>query len=60
MRSALRIGVLGVALAWLLRKPNVDVIPGASSVAQVEQNAAAADIELSDADDARLSALARG
>ena len=36
-----------VALAWLLYHPNVLVIPGAKSVAQVEANAAAADIELS-------------
>ncbi len=47
-----------VALAWLLRKPNVVVIPGASGVRQVEENAATADIDLSDEDDARLSALA--
>lgn len=48
-----------VALAWLIRKPNVVAIPGASSVRQVEENVAAADIELSDEEDARLSALAR-
>jgi aryl-alcohol dehydrogenase-like predicted oxidoreductase len=47
-----------VALAWLIRKPNVVVIPGASSVHQLEQNAAAADVSLSGADDARLAALA--
>jgi aryl-alcohol dehydrogenase-like predicted oxidoreductase len=35
-----------VALAWLLAKPNVVVIPGASSVDQLEANAAAADLEL--------------
>ena len=46
-----------VALAWLVRKPNVVAIPGASSVRQVEENAAAADIELGDDEDARLSAL---
>ncbi len=44
-----------VALAWLLRKPNVVVIPGASSVDQLEQNVAAADLELSDEDDAVLA-----
>lgn len=49
-----------VALAWLLRKPNVVVIPGASSVQQLEQNVAAADVELSDEDDAMLGALAAG
>jgi aryl-alcohol dehydrogenase-like predicted oxidoreductase len=45
-----------VALAWLVRKPNVVVIPGASSVAQLEANAAAADIDLSDEEDAALVA----
>ena len=45
-----------VALAWLIRKPNVVVIPGASSVAQVEANAAAADLELTDEEDAALVA----
>jgi aryl-alcohol dehydrogenase-like predicted oxidoreductase len=35
-----------VALAWTIRHPNVVAIPGASSVAQLESNAAAADIEL--------------
>lgn len=47
-----------VALAWLIRKPNVVAIPGASSVRQLEENVAAADLELSDDDDARLTALA--
>jgi aryl-alcohol dehydrogenase-like predicted oxidoreductase len=47
-----------VALAWLIRRPNVVVIPGASSVAQVEANAAAADIELTDDEDAALVAAA--
>jgi aryl-alcohol dehydrogenase-like predicted oxidoreductase len=47
-----------VALAWLIRKPNVVAIPGASSVRQLEDNVAAADLELSDDDDARLTALA--
>jgi aryl-alcohol dehydrogenase-like predicted oxidoreductase len=37
-----------VALAWLIRQPNVVAIPGASSVAQLETNVAAADLELSD------------
>jgi aryl-alcohol dehydrogenase-like predicted oxidoreductase len=48
-----------VALAWLIRKPNVVAIPGASGVQQAEQNAAAADLELSDDDEARLSQVAR-
>lgn len=45
-----------VALAWLIRRPNVVVIPGASSLAQAESNAAAADLELSDDEDAALTA----
>jgi aryl-alcohol dehydrogenase-like predicted oxidoreductase len=49
-----------VALAWVIRRPNVVAIPGASSVHQMEQNAAAADIDLSDEEDARLSTLASG
>jgi diketogulonate reductase-like aldo/keto reductase len=40
----------------LIRRPNVVVIPGASSAAQVEVNAAAADIELTDDEDAALVA----
>ena len=43
-----------VALAWVIRHPNVVVIPGASSVAQLESNAAAADLELTDDEVARL------
>ena len=46
-----------VALAWLIRKPNVVAIPGASSVEQLEQNAAAGDIELSDAESSQLDSL---
>jgi aryl-alcohol dehydrogenase-like predicted oxidoreductase len=37
-----------VALAWAIRRPSVVAIPGASSVEQVESNAAAADLELHD------------
>ena len=37
-----------VALAWVIRHPNVIVIPGASSVAQLESNVAAAELELTD------------
>src|SRR6202012_4817002 len=36
-----------IALAWVIRSPVVTAIPGASSVAQLESNVAAADIELS-------------
>lgn len=47
-----------VALAWLVRRPNVVAIPGASSVAQLEANAAAAEVELSDPEDAQLTEAA--
>jgi len=46
-----------ISLAWLIRKPNVVAIPGASSVAQLEENIAAGDIELSDEDAAVLDRL---
>ena len=46
-----------VALAWLISLPGVVAIPGASSVEQLEFNAAAADIELpTDARDALTNA----
>ncbi len=45
-----------VSLAWLLRRPNVVVIPGASSVAQAESNAEAADLELTASEDEELTA----
>ena len=35
-----------VALAWLIAKPNVVAIPGASSVEQLRHNVAAADLDL--------------
>lgn len=44
-----------VALAWVIRRPNVVAIPGASSVEQLERNCEAADLELSDDDDQRLT-----
>jgi len=37
-----------VALAWAIRRPAVVAIPGASSVEQLESNAAAAEIDLTD------------
>ena len=46
-----------VALAWLIHKPNVVAIPGASSVKQVEDNVAAAGIDLSDEEVAHLDTL---
>jgi aryl-alcohol dehydrogenase-like predicted oxidoreductase len=46
-----------VSLAWLIHMPNVVAIPGASSVQQVEENAAAADVTLSDDEIAQLDSL---
>jgi aryl-alcohol dehydrogenase-like predicted oxidoreductase len=43
-----------VALAWLVSKPNVVAIPGASSVRQVEENVAAADLVLDSEETALL------
>jgi aryl-alcohol dehydrogenase-like predicted oxidoreductase len=48
-----------VALAWLLGLPQVVVIPGASSVEQLESNVAAADLELSATEQADLTVAAR-
>lgn len=48
-----------VALAWLLKDPQVIVIPGARSVAQLEANAAAADLELSPEDIQRIDRVVR-
>jgi diketogulonate reductase-like aldo/keto reductase len=45
-----------VALAYLLRHPNLFVIPKASSVPHVEENAGAARLELSAADISRIDA----
>jgi aryl-alcohol dehydrogenase-like predicted oxidoreductase len=48
-----------VALAWLLGLPQVVVIPGASSVEQLESNVAAADLQLSATEQADLTVVAR-
>ncbi|CCG01512.1 aldo/keto reductase [Blastococcus saxobsidens] len=48
-----------VALAWLIAQPRVVVIPGASSVAQLESNAAADGLGLADDEVAALTAAAR-
>jgi aryl-alcohol dehydrogenase-like predicted oxidoreductase len=48
-----------IALAWLLALPRVVVIPGASSVEQVEFNAAAAELDLADDERAALTDAAR-
>ena len=47
-----------VALAWAVRSPAVVAIPGASSVAQLESNAAAADLVLAADEVTALSAAA--
>jgi aryl-alcohol dehydrogenase-like predicted oxidoreductase len=48
-----------VALAWLLGLPRVVVIPGASSVEQMEFNAAAAELVLAGDEQSALTAAAR-
>jgi aryl-alcohol dehydrogenase-like predicted oxidoreductase len=48
-----------IALAWLLGLPRVVVIPGASSVEQMEFNAAAGELRLADDEQAALTAAAR-
>jgi aryl-alcohol dehydrogenase-like predicted oxidoreductase len=47
-----------VALAWVIHHPAVAAIPGASTVAQVESNAAAAGIDLTSDEYEALSAAA--
>lgn len=47
-----------VALAWVIHHPNVVAIPGASSVRQLEHNAAAADLSLSEDEMDRLTTAA--
>ena len=49
-----------IALAWLVGKPGVLAIPGAKSVEQMEQNAAAAGIELSADETAALEEASVG
>jgi aryl-alcohol dehydrogenase-like predicted oxidoreductase len=49
-----------VALAWVVHHPGVVAIPGARSVAQVEANAAAADLRLAPDELAHLTAAADG
>ena len=44
-----------VALAWVIHHPNTVAIPGARTIEQLEQNAAAADIVLTDDEFARLT-----
>jgi aryl-alcohol dehydrogenase-like predicted oxidoreductase len=47
-----------IALAWVIRHPNVAAIPGASSVEQLEHNVAAAEITLTSDELAALSSAA--
>jgi aryl-alcohol dehydrogenase-like predicted oxidoreductase len=49
-----------IALAWAIHQPAVVAIPGASSVAQLESNVAAADIDLTDDEYGTLRAAAEG
>ncbi len=50
-----------LALAWVLRQPGVaSVITGATKVAQLEDNVAAADVELDDATLARIDEVLAG
>ncbi len=44
-----------VALAWVISHGNVIAIPGARTIEQLEENAAAADIDLSESERVRLS-----
>ena len=48
-----------VALAWLLRNPEVIAIPGARTVTQLEANAAASDLDLSTEELERLERATR-
>ena len=47
------------ALAWVVAQPHVVAIPGASSVEQLEKNAAAAEVDLAADEVAELTAQAR-
>jgi aryl-alcohol dehydrogenase-like predicted oxidoreductase len=49
-----------IALAWVIHHPHVVAIPGAKSVAQVESNAAAAEIVLSDEEFLHLAQASDG
>ncbi len=49
-----------VALAWVIRYDNVAAIPGARTLAQLEENAAAADLVLTEEELARLEEASQG
>jgi aryl-alcohol dehydrogenase-like predicted oxidoreductase len=48
-----------VSLAWVLGHPNTIAVPGARTIEQLEENAAAADLELSPDEMVRLFTLAK-
>jgi aryl-alcohol dehydrogenase-like predicted oxidoreductase len=48
-----------VALAWVIWHPNTLAIPGARTIEQLEENAAAADLELSEDEMVQLTAVSR-
>ena len=48
-----------VALAWVVSHPNTVAIPGARTIEQLEENAAAADLELSDDELVQLTVVSR-
>jgi aryl-alcohol dehydrogenase-like predicted oxidoreductase len=48
-----------VALAWVVSHPNTLAIPGARTIEQLEQNAAAADLELSEEELVQLTVVSR-
>jgi aryl-alcohol dehydrogenase-like predicted oxidoreductase len=49
-----------IALAWAIRSPSVVAIPGASSVAQLESNVAAAEIDLTEGETEALTRASDG
>ena len=48
-----------VALAWVISHPNTVAIPGARTIEQLEENAAAADLELSEDELVQLTVVSR-
>ncbi|HEY1738619.1 MAG TPA: aldo/keto reductase, partial [Acidimicrobiia bacterium] len=46
-----------VSLAWLISRPNVVAIPGASSIEQLKRNVEAADLDLTADELAELTAV---
>ena len=48
-----------VALAWVISHPNTLAIPGARTIEQLEENAAAADLELTEEELVQLTVVSR-